>query len=906
MVLSEDKKARLLALIGDESTYHRVLDFLDDLTDETPSADPLAPYLDHASSYFIERTYDMIALHKPDGPLIYHNPAFERLLGYTSEELRTIAPDSLVHPDDLSYTRDQLHQAVLAGEEIAQAEYRVRKRDGGVIWVQTDALPIYDDRGDLTYLLAISRDITASKHQTEQQFRTLVENTPDLIYRYNLEGRCLYANPAVAKMWGLPLTEIIGKTNQEMGFSEEIIADLRQRRERIYRTGEEDEMTFEFRDRRYWTRLVPEFDETGAVESILSIARDMTDFYHVQDALIESEASLKKAQQVGSVGSWQVNFDTGENVWSDEFFRICGLEPGNITPTVELGMSLIHPEDRPRAAEAVQRSQKTGAPYQIEKRIVRPDGDIRWVDSRGEVITGEDGATYLIGTFLDITERKQVELALRQSEARANALLIAIPDMVLQLNRAGDFVAVYGDYSQLIYPPDEMIGKNIANFFEPKLVQQIQTAIAQALTQQHVETLEYVLDVPGRGLREYEARLVAVDVDQVLAVVRDVSKSRHAQSVLRQSEARYRTILTAMNEGVLLYDDSGKIVMFNQAAIDILGVEPDALRGRQAIELIGNFTNEDAVVYLRDQYPVVKCLRTNQPQLNVVMTFTHPQDGDERWINTNTQPLLDPETQQAYGAIITFDDITAAREQKAIEMRAAIARERSQILRQFVQMASHEFRMPLSIITTNLHMLHKLDEASDRQRKIDRINQQILRLNQLLNMQLLMTKLDSGVDLKLQVIPVAYLLEPVQKQIADTVQRKQIDLEIRVEPPDLSLMVDAEYFQQALYQLLDNALTYTDEGGHVRVVARQADEMTQLEIADDGIGLEDDDIPHLFEHFWRKDKAHSKAGFGLGLSVAQRIIELHQGKIEVQSAPQQGSTFIISVPMVAVHSSSSA
>lgn len=135
------------------------------------------------------------------------------------------------------------------------------------------------------------------------------------------------------------------------------------------------------------------------------------DRVQAEQDLMESQARLNKAEEVAHLGSWEMDLSTGKSIWSDEFFRICGLKPGAIKPSAEEGFKLIHPEDRERAAAAVQRSTESGEKYDIEKRIVRPDGSIRYVQSIGEVLFDDGGKPQrLMGSFLDITDRKKNEL----------------------------------------------------------------------------------------------------------------------------------------------------------------------------------------------------------------------------------------------------------------------------------------------------------------------------------------------------------------------------------------------------------------------------------------------------------------------------------------------------------------
>jgi len=149
----------------------------------------------------------------------------------------------------------------------------------------------------------------------------------------------------------------------------------------------------------------------AARERIEILESAAMDLQHAQQELEENQIRLQKAEEVAHLGTWEMDITTGKSKWSDEFYRICGLEPGSIKPTAEAGMTIIHPEDRDRAAQAVERAITSGENYDIEKRIVRPDGTVRYVESVGEVLSDEKGEPKtLMGSFLDITKRKRAEI----------------------------------------------------------------------------------------------------------------------------------------------------------------------------------------------------------------------------------------------------------------------------------------------------------------------------------------------------------------------------------------------------------------------------------------------------------------------------------------------------------------
>lgn len=139
-------------------------------------------------------------------------------------------------------------------------------------------------------------------------------------------------------------------------------------------------------------------------------------------ALIDSQARMSKAEEMAHFGSWKMNISTRVTVWSDEFFRICGIEPGTVKPSIENIFRITHPDDRQRAVELVSAAIDTGNKYDIEKRIVKPDGSIRYVQSIGQVQYDiDEKPESIVGSFLDITERKQNEDDLRKYTAELEA-----------------------------------------------------------------------------------------------------------------------------------------------------------------------------------------------------------------------------------------------------------------------------------------------------------------------------------------------------------------------------------------------------------------------------------------------------------------------------------------------------
>ena len=239
-------------------------------------------------------------------------------------------------------------------------------------------------------------------------------------------------------------------------------------------------------------------------------------------------------------------------------------------------------------------------------------------------------------------------------------------------------------------------------------------------------------------------------------------------------------------------------------------------------------------------------------------------------------------------------------ERKKAERNAialGIERKRTEMLAGFIQNASHEFRTPLSIIQTSLYFLNKSPDPDVRQQKTRLIEQQIQSIDHLITMLGLQTNLDSYSDEFIkQSVNLNRLVETLIEGVESSAEAHQHTLTVTFSEPNLCVSGDAEMLNTALRQITENALRYTPPSGEVSVGVLTDDEAVMIEIQDNGVGIPDEALPHIFTRFYRQDIAHTTPGFGLGLSIAWRIIELHGGQIRVKSEVGVGSTFTIVLP----------
>jgi PAS domain S-box-containing protein len=267
---------------------------------------------------------------------------------------------------------------------------------------------------------------------------------------------------------------------------------------------------------------------------------------------------------------------TGNCVWSDEFFRICGYEPGELEPSSEIGFQIIHPDDRDRAAQQVNEVLETGTPYNIEKRIVQPDGTVRWVRSIGEVIYDDRGEpAKLVGSFLDITEQKRAEEELQESEERFREIYVESPIGIELYDANGELVDVNDAYLKVFGVSDAAAVRGFRLFEDPNLPDEARQKLLQGQTVQY-ETVFDFEQVKSQGLYEttrsgtihLDVKATALDArgrrspDSYMVQVQDITERKRAEEALRESHERLLTILNSIDADIYVADIETHEVLF--------------------------------------------------------------------------------------------------------------------------------------------------------------------------------------------------------------------------------------------------------------------------------------------------------------------------------------------------------
>ncbi len=229
------------------------------------------------------------------------------------------------------------------------------------------------------------------------------------------------------------------------------------------------------------------------------------------------------------------------------------------------------------------------------------------------------------------------------------------------------------------------------------------------------------------------------------------------------------------------------------------------------------------------------------------------------------------------------------------KIRLALEHERANILSKFMRDAAHEFKTPLTLMASNLYLLEKTADQAKKQQYVQHTNEQIQILNTLLDTILILTRLD-GTD------KMDYIRVPV-KAVALLLDIRSFNssgrIKVLAENPDSlpTVQINLSDLHLALKQIMENAVRFSPPEGEVTVQIAASGQWLVLEIHDQGQGMSSETMQHIFDRFYRIDESHTTRGLGLGLAIAKRVIELHDGHIEVQSELGKGTTFKAYLPI---------
>ena len=678
----------------------------------------------------------------------------------------------------------------------------------------------------------------------------------------------------------------------------------------------------------------------GGIAAQAAIAMDNARLYEsVQKTADRLSLSISSA----NLGDFTWDAATDRIILSPRTAEIYGVShEANLTRS-EM-RKLLHEADQPRSKAALARSIAEKIEYDIEYRVIRPDGTLRWVAAKGRPYYAADGKIIgMVGVVQDITAHKHAEMV---SEAKRKVLhLLAegapLEAVLAELVRSVELEAERRLKGSIVLVDDD--GVHLRHGAGPSLPAAIIQASndivigpssgawgVAAFTKQPVYVPDIATDpiftsyrdlALAHGLRccwsmpvfSSDGEVLAVfsiyypeprelrpdDTDIVETATRTAAvaiQRRRSERALRESEARQRQLLAGLPVACYTMDQEGRLTFFNEAAARLWGRVPEFERELWA----GAFgSGENGQRFMLDEGPAATALKERRSVRGLEGFILRP-DGSRRWVVPHPDPLFDA-AGNCVGVINVIVDVTEERHAKRLLQEAKETAEAASAAKdRFLAVLSHELRTPLTPVLMTVASLEH-DEAVP---EIVREDMAMIRRNVELETKLIddlldLSRITTGkLRLRLQTVDLCEAVRQVCGICRPQIQEKGIHLHCELGTSRALVSADPARLQQVLWNVIKNAAKFTPDGGEIHVSTRVDGSRHLVEVRDTGVGIAPETVPRVFDAFEQGEGVTRQfGGLGLGLAITKAIVEMHGGSIKVESdGRDKGATFTIAIP----------
>lgn len=774
-----------------------------------------------------------------------------------------------------------------------------------------DAVIATDTTGRVRFLNLVAESLTGWKpHEAEGQALT------DVLRIINEDTRQAVENPAIRALQEGTVIELTDNTLL------------------IARDGTERPID---------DSAAPIRDSSGQVSGAVVVFRDVTERRLQDQSIRENEARLNFALAAAELGQWDLSLKDQtafRSVKHDEIFGYDSLLP---EWTYSKFLEHVLPDDRTLVAERFQEAMTVGDALDLECRIKRKDGAIRWIWIKARTLKNDSGLIdRMLGTIADVTDRKNFEESLRHSETRLRLALEAghmgVFDRNLQTNKVqwsdnleaifglppGGFAGTFEAFQQLVHPEDRQI---------------VSDAIQRSIHERSKYELEFRTIRPD-GSIHWMASKAMIFTDsrgeplRAVGVCLDNTERKQAEqtnrfladaSVVLSANVDYETTFRQVAELSVpffadwcLVDVVGQDGTLQRVAV----VHQDPVKREYALRIKDRFQ-------LREEapYSAINALRTGKSFLvtnitdEMLAAFTQNDEHLQliRELQLKSYIAAPVVARGKPLGVISFLTANSPRRYGPADLalaedlahRTAIAldnahlyqelREADRLKDEFLAMLAHELRNPLAPIRNSLFIMRSAQADPEMIEQVLAIaERQVQHMARLLDDLLDVSRISRGlIELRNETVDVSRVIQLAIEAVQPLISEHRHELTVSIPPPPVELTADPTRLEQIFTNLLNNACKYTEPGGHIWLNMDVLDQEIVIRIRDTGIGIDANMLPRIFDLFVQADRQldRSRGGVGIGLTLVRRLVELHGGTIEATSPGLgQGSEFVVRLP----------
>lgn len=607
----------------------------------------------------------------------------------------------------------------------------------------------------------------------------------------------------------------------------------------------------------------------------------------------EAALRVKEAAMAGCINAIAMaDLDGRLTYVNDAFVQLWGYD----APEEVLGRPVLEFWRAPdKAAQVVAALQHKGA-WKGDLEAIHKIGAPFYVHLAASMITDrEQQPVCMMASFVDVTERRRMEEALQASEARWRSLVTQAPDIIFTVDRTGRIQFINHPPAGLTVA--QVLGTHVLDYVTPAYHETVSAAVQDVFRTGEPGYYEISARGPHDSVAWYATRLGPIKQDdQVTAVIlitRDITVRKQTAAALQESEEKFRSLIQQSLDGIVLMDEEGTVIEWNQGQTRITGLTRDDVLGRPAWDVYFDvlpLAQKTPEIYARMEAGILQVFEGERdPELVRRREIRHVEGG-RRVIQSITFPITTGECLRL-GEIVR--DVT-----ELDEAEAALKRSHAE-LQQLAYAVSHDLQEPLRMVREFMRLLRQryagqLDGTA--QEYIAYAVDGATRMQEMIEALLLYARVHTQGH---KLAPTD--CEALLAQVLSDLRFRIDDVGARVTHESLpTVMGDALQLGRVFQNLLSNALKFQPAGQcpRVHVSAAQRGEVWRFAVRDNGIGIAPQDMEHLFQVFGRLHDREKYTGIGIGLATCQRIIARHGGRIWAESTPGEGSTFYFTLPAV--------
>lgn len=610
----------------------------------------------------------------PEGRLLSYNDYFLRMLGYSQNALLGLNFTHITHPDDFD-NNQALTEALFTGHKDSyQIEKRYLHKNGHVVWGRLTASVVRKANGEPAFGIGMVEDISEQKktedalRQSEARYRAIAEQFPNgMLALYDHDLRYTLASGEGLKNSGLTSADLEGKRLRDV-FPPEVyerdepalLAALQ---------GETVTTLVPYGSAFFRVITAPIRDDSDHIIGGLVMTQNITELKDAETRLEDTVAKLELAIRTARLGIWQLYPDTGHLEWNAQLLQIYGLSREEFGTNADGWRELVHPDDLQAADAELGQIFEGKSVYDVNFRIIRPDGELRYINASGGPVFNEAGEVVsLIGINIDVTHIRQNEIALAQSEAHYRAIAEHFPNgMIALYDHDLRYTIVNGEgLAQIGLHPADLEGKRLRDVFPPEVYERDEPALLAALQGEKVESLVTMGDQHFRVLTlpVYNNQ---GEIINGMVMSQNITELRNTELALKQTLKQLQLAIDTAELGIWRYMPADDSLNWNDHLLAIYQFSREEF-AEMSTDTWREYVHPEDIDWLGQQ--VHKAIR-GRPTLPLEFRIIR-RNGEIRYIRANSSPVYDDTGKIIEIAGINID-VTDMREQE-LALRESEAR----------------------------------------------------------------------------------------------------------------------------------------------------------------------------------------------------------------------------------------